>query len=211
MDWPFCLYRPQSGRCHLLELPPELREAIYAFALVSYKPTVTFKLDRYQQDTYTQANQPPLTRVSRQIRQETLPVWYGGNDIVLHAEGGKADDARKWLVRHEQHLPKLRQVSFWIRYVTPANRYSSSNGAIAVRLRRDPGRGGAWRVEDGWRWITVVRKPEEVARDAKFLVGHLRELLREDWPDQLSAAGLHGLLADLRVGYVRQKMGRHPI
>ncbi|OTA23110.1 hypothetical protein BTJ68_13839 [Hortaea werneckii EXF-2000] len=34
---------------------------------------VTFKLDHYQRDTLTQAVQPPLLHLNRQIRQESLP------------------------------------------------------------------------------------------------------------------------------------------
>ncbi|KAI7552693.1 hypothetical protein KC331_g1717 [Hortaea werneckii] len=222
MDWPRfpSLHRPKPGRCLLLELPPELRDLIYEYTVQSESPSnqmVTFKLDPYQRDTLTQAIQPSLLRTNRQIRQETLPLFYRSQTFILHSEGTKADYARRWLVGNEPHLQKLRQIELWIRYTTPANRFTSSNGAVGITLYRDlhdednnGGRGvGGWGVrDDGWRWITVVRKPGNLEDDAGFLIREVRRLLKEDeWPGKLTAAGLYGVMADLREGYVKEKMG----
>ncbi|KAI6833488.1 hypothetical protein KC340_g2865 [Hortaea werneckii] len=225
MDWPrfpSSLHRPKPGRCLLLELPPELRDLIYEHTFPSESPSnqrVTFKLDPYQRDTLTQAVQPSLLRTNRQIRQESLGIFYRSQTFILHCEGSKADDARKWLVSNEPHLRKIRQIELWIRYTTPANRFTSSNGAVGITLSRDlhdknnnnggSGGDGGWKVrEDGWRWITVVRKPGNVEDDAGFLIREVRRLLQEDeWPGKLTAAGLYGVMADLREGYVKEKMG----
>ncbi|KAI7333552.1 hypothetical protein KC354_g18089 [Hortaea werneckii] len=216
MDWPRfpSLYRPRSGRCFLLELPPELRDLIYEYTLQSDSKSnqmVTFKLDHYQRDTLTQAVQPPLLYLNHQIRQESLPLFYSSQTFILHSEGIKADDARRWLRCSEPHLPKLRQLEIWIRYTTPANRFTSSNGAVGITLHRDRhdvNTGGEWRVrEDGWRWITVVRKPANLETDAAFLIREVRRLLQEEWPGKLTAAGLYGVLVDLREVYVKEKMG----
>ena len=217
MDWPRfpSLYRPKSGRCHLLELPPELRDLIYEYTLESSSPEsnqmVTFKLDHYQRDTLTQATQPSLLLTNRQIRQESLGIFYSSQTFILHSEGTKADDARRWLVSNEPHLRKLRQIELWIRYTTPANRFTSSNGAVGITLHRDlhdeDTGGGEWRVrDDGWRWITVVRKPGNLENDAAFLIGEVRRLLKEEWPGKLTAAGLYGVMSDLREVYVKEKM-----
>lgn len=196
--------RPKPDRCPLLGIPPELRDLIFEYALKSEKTLVSFRLDDYQRDSFAQAVQPALTKVSQQIRRESIPLWYSCNDFVLHSEAAKANDARKWLLCNETQLPKLRQISFWMRYVTLENRVKSANGAICITLKR-VNLSSDWTVDDEWRWITVVRKPEALERDAKFLIEHLRQLLQEDWPDKLSVAGIHGLLTDLREGYVKEK------
>ncbi|RMZ06102.1 hypothetical protein D0862_04745 [Hortaea werneckii] len=229
MDWPRfpALHRPKPGRCFLLELPPELRDLIYEYTLTSpsnstsksnnnHNQMVTFKLDHYQLDTLTQAVQPSLLRTNRQIRQETLALFYQSQTFILHSEGTKADDARRWLMCNAAHLGKIRQIELWIRYLTPTNRFTSSSGAVGIRLHRDcsnnsgggGGGGGEWKVhEDGWRWITVVRKPGGVEHDAGFLIREVRRLLQEEWPGKLTAAGLYGVMADLREVYVKEKMG----
>ncbi|KAI7091438.1 hypothetical protein KC356_g669 [Hortaea werneckii] len=216
MDWPRfpSLYRPKSGRCFLLELPPELRDLIYEYTFQSSDPSsnrmVTFKLDHYQRDTLTQAVQPPLLLTNRQIRQESLPLFYSSQIFILHSEGSKADDARRWLRGNEAHLQRLRQLEIWIRYTTPANRFTSSNGAVGITLHRNAHdvNSGEWKVpDDGWRWITVVRKPANLETDAAFLIQEVRRLLQEEWPGKLTAAGLYGVLVDLREVYVKEKMG----
>ncbi|KAI6912490.1 hypothetical protein D0867_15750 [Hortaea werneckii] len=220
MEWPRfpSLHRPKPGRCLLLELPPELRDLIYEYTLQSESPSnqmITSKLDPYQRDTLTQAVQPSLLLTNRQIRLESPGIFYRSQTFILHCEGTKADDARRWLVSNEPHLRKIRQIELWIRYTTPANRFTSSNGALGILLHRDPhdeknnsGGGGGWKVrDDGWRWITVVRKPGNLENDAGFLIREVRRLLEEEWPGKLTAAGLFGVMSDLREGYVKERMG----
>src|ERR1700761_2254315 len=98
MDLP--IRKPSStrpARSHFLELPAEIRDYIYEFALTSGKPLVAFRLDEYQRDSYEEATQPPLTRVNRQIRDESLPIFYQSNDIVLHNDSSKGGNTRRWL------------------------------------------------------------------------------------------------------------------
>jgi len=203
MDWTF---RPKTPRCYLLELPAELRDAIYEFALTSSKATVTFRLDPWQRDTYSQALQPPLTRVSRQLRQETLPVYYGSNTFVLHTEGSKCDDARQWLHSNERYLGLAKYVEIWVRYVSLINDRAGGQGALKVGMKRDVVN-KCWEVEDRWGWVTVVRKPEGLERDGEWLVRELRELVGRD----SSVMGLEperfwGVLVRLRERYVKEKM-----
>jgi len=61
-------------------LPPELRNRIYHFALVEQ--------EREQNGTQVGISvaQPPLTRVNRAMRQETLHYFYGNNHFRLEFE-----------------------------------------------------------------------------------------------------------------------------
>lgn len=192
-------------RSRLLELPPELREAIYEYIALAENPLVTFRLDSYQQDTYQQATQPALTRVSVQVRRESLPIYYSCNEFILHAEGTKAADARRWLICNAHYLPRIRHLSLWVRYVTLTNDRSSSQGALSLRLSKDTAT-GCWIVEDKWKWITVVRKPAGLEGDAKFMIATLRRMLVNDSTSYLSAEGFVYLLADLRMEYAKEKM-----
>ncbi|KAK5113577.1 hypothetical protein LTR85_010805 [Meristemomyces frigidus] len=196
----------QAQRCRLLELPPELRDAIFEFALTSDKTLVTFRLDTYQRDSYTQATQPPLTRVSRQLRHESIPIYYAANDFVLHTEGIKAENARRWLECNERYLLRLRRVSLWVRYASSTNAGSSSQGALSVGMKRDVA-AGCWKVDDDWRWITVLRKPAALERDAEFLIQRLRSLLVNESTSYLNAEGFVGLMLELRGQYVKEKIG----
>lgn len=58
-------------RISFLDLPPELRDQIYEAALVEKKVCTGRPGQKFAQ--------PALTRVSRQIREEALPVFYGMN------------------------------------------------------------------------------------------------------------------------------------
>lgn len=86
----------RKSRLSLLGLPGEIRDLIYELALISEKPTVAFCLDEYQLDGYQEATQPPLTRVNRQIRQESLLIFYEVNKFILRTEEPRAIDTRRW-------------------------------------------------------------------------------------------------------------------
>ena len=206
MEWPFrALSYSKNRPSRLLDLPTEIRDLIFAFALTSEKPLVAFKLDDYQRDSYKEATQPPLTQVNRQIRHESLPIFYDCNDIILHTDSSKATDTRRWLTCVETRLDKLQRLSFWIRYVTLTNHWSASNGAISIFLQRSKAE-GVWKVEDRWKWITVTRKPSIAERDARFLISELRKMLVEDCERLESAQGVFETMVDLKMLYVKEKM-----
>ena len=186
-------------------LPPEIRDAIYEFALTSDKPVVAFCLDHYQRDSYQEATQPPLTRVNRQIRRESLPVFYGCNDIVLHSDSSKASDTHRWLRCIEPNLAMLRRISLWVRYVTLTNERGASNGAICISMNRSKA-AGTWQVDSDWKWITVTRKPSVAQSDAKFLISELTNILAEDADCLETAEGIIGMMTDLRMMYVKENM-----
>ena len=206
MDWSFSkLSLSNKPRSRLLDLPPELRDMIFTFALTSSKPIVSFRLDEYQKQSYQEVIQPPLTKVSRQIRRETLPIFFSCNSIILHTESTKSRDSQRWLQCIEHHIPLLHRISIWVRYVTLTHEPTSGNGAISINLqRRKPE--GTWAVMDEWRWITVTRKPSIVHRDAEFLIMQLRRLVAEDEGCTGTAEGWMGLRSDLQLGYVKEKM-----
>lgn len=187
----------------LLTLPAEIRALIFQFAVTADNTVVTFLLDNYQRDSYSQATQPALTRVSRQVRAESLPIYYECNDFVLHTE--KAQDAYRWLRCNSLHLGMLRRISFWLRYVPLANDRASSQGAMSVSVRR-PKKYDPWKVDDDWQWITVVRKPAELKGDVKFLHEKLVDLVSSISREAAGPDDYSGLMSDLRLFYIQEKM-----
>ncbi|KYG42303.1 hypothetical protein M433DRAFT_158037, partial [Acidomyces richmondensis BFW] len=152
-----------------------------------------------------QATQPALTRVSVQVRRESLPIYYASNEFILHSEGTKAADARRWLICNARYLPILRSLSLWVRYVTITNDRTPSQGAFSLRLRKETA-SSCWTVDDEWKWITVVRKPAGLEGDARFLIMTLKRMLVDDSTSNLGAEEFAYLLADLRMEYVKEKM-----
>lgn len=189
----------------LLTLPAEIRSLIFEYAVTFDKTAVTFRLDTYQQDCYSQAVQPPLTKVSRQVRFESLPIYYECNDFILHSEAPKAEDALKWLRCNHAYLGTLRRLSFWIRYVPLMDRRASSQGAIGVSIYR-PKKDDNWTVDGDWRWITVVRKPTELDGDAKFILSKLRDLAPDISKDTAGPEDYAAFMTDVRLFYIQEKM-----
>lgn len=200
------MFRQRQPKCHLLALPAEIREAIFTFAVISPKPVVTFKLDNYQQESYQEAIQPAVTRVNRQVRQEALPLFYDSNEFILHTEGQKGEDAHHWIYNIQHHLLKLQNIAFWLRYVTLTNDHATHSGALGVAMYYQP-KQHTWEVNDEWRWITVVKKPAGIDGDGKLLVTSLRQLVKEQSDSSLHADRLVGLMTDLRMLYIKDKMG----
>nr|POF08183.1 hypothetical protein CFP56_62763 [Quercus suber] len=198
MDW----LMPNPGS-RLLALPSELRDLIFEYALTSANTVVTFRLDPYQEDSYSQAVQPALTRVNRQVRRESLPVWYWhSNAFIMHTEATKADHTMRWLKCNERYLPLLREVEVWVRVLGSSNNLRSvASGAVGLVVARKGG-DATWRVQEGWRWITVCRKPAGVEEDVLFLkekLGEARDVKTAwDWAE---------LLATLKKEYTKRKAG----
>ena len=86
-----------------MDLPAEIRNSIYELALVPESEIMIkvpkryselelafmsaseyrSRVSAYSSDTESAFSQPPLARVSKQIRKETLPIFYGGNSFVV--------------------------------------------------------------------------------------------------------------------------------
>lgn len=189
----------------ILTLPAEIRSLIYEYAVASEKTIVTFRLDPYQQDCYQHAIPPPLTLVSRQVRAESLPAYYSCNDFILHTESPKAEEAKRWLRLNADHLCLLRKLTFWVRYVPFTNDRASSNGAMGMSIFR-PTKGSGWQVDDGWRWITVVRKPSELQGDAKFILEKLKDMVPKISKETAMPDDYAALMTDLRSFYIQEKI-----
>ena len=208
MDWALSTLsssRQPPGQSGLLDLPAELRTYIFELSLTSSKPLVTFHLDPWQRDTLQEATQPALTRTNRQLRAESLLLFYTCNAFVLHTEGEKAAQGFRWARCCERYLGELTAVTIWQRFVALTNSRSESNGALAVSLRRGKG-GEAWAVGERWEWVTVTRKPAGVSIDAGFIMGSLRRLVMENPRLMDTAEDLFATVTDLRSLYVKEKM-----
>lgn len=204
MDWSFRALSLKNSRSGFMNLPQEIRDLIFEFALTSSKPMVSFRLDEYQRQGYEEAVQPPLTRVNRQIRKESLPIFYDCNNIALHTEKSKIDDTQRWLQCIESKLSMLNRISLWIRYVTLTHEVTPSNGAMSITMQRTKP-DGIWSVHE-WCWVTVKKMPSIVRRDAEFLIGKLRTMLQDEPSYVASAEGFFGLMSDLKTFYIKEKM-----
>lgn len=95
------------ARANFMTLPPELRNRIYELVLIANngieRPDGSFMIEIADTSeefewslgddeipsyysTLAWCQQPFLTRVSRQIRSETLPIYYGANTFVAYVE-----------------------------------------------------------------------------------------------------------------------------
>ncbi|GAB7365661.1 hypothetical protein MBLNU230_g7002t1 [Neophaeotheca triangularis] len=158
----------------LLSIPPELRALIFEFALTASHPLVAFRLDPYQRDSYTEATQPTLTKVNRQVREEALPIFYGSNTFVLHTNSTKAEEARSWLHSIPNHLRLVQHIDLWVRYC--ATHRDPPQGALRVSMHYDV-RADHWRVDQEWGWVTVVKRPANVPEHAVQVVRALSEVV----------------------------------
>lgn len=82
-----------------LDLPPEVRNRIYSFLLPNGGRC---KLGAAQTDREKASGYPPITKVSRQIRQEALPIFYHATTFVFCSDklGTQlAKSARIWMAQ----------------------------------------------------------------------------------------------------------------
>ncbi|KAL5393476.1 hypothetical protein DPSP01_000295 [Paraphaeosphaeria sporulosa] len=115
-----------------MELPRELRERVYGFALKSDKPIAPHLCDagrpasegkadygkaiRFHDENQTAHNATckllTITRVSKQVREESLPIFYGVN--TFQANG----DTPTYFFRLQQlgRFHMIRHVDFWVRF-----------------------------------------------------------------------------------------------
>jgi hypothetical protein len=76
-------------KCYLLELTPELRTYIFELTLITEDQIFNdfsrlfYSSDNDSYDQKIKSGQPPLTRINRQIRVETLPIYYSRNKFLV--------------------------------------------------------------------------------------------------------------------------------
>ncbi|KAF2447773.1 hypothetical protein P171DRAFT_470957 [Karstenula rhodostoma CBS 690.94] len=115
-----------------MELPRELRERVYEFVLKSNKSIAPHLCDagrpahkgkancgkaiRFHDDNQANHNaickMLTITRVSKQVRQESLPIFYGVNTFDT------VEDTPTYFTRLEQldRFHMIRHVNFWVRF-----------------------------------------------------------------------------------------------
>ena len=100
-----------DNTCYLLELPAELRNYIYELAMSSDLLVVVGP-----ESEPDHGHQSALTKVNRQTREETLPIFYGKNTFRV-TELFQDDEwimLKRWLsaIRNHSCLIRTMQVSF---------------------------------------------------------------------------------------------------
>ncbi|KAK5699275.1 hypothetical protein LTR17_023368 [Elasticomyces elasticus] len=80
----------------LLTLPPELRNAIYEYVLPQ---GINIEVERGM-------NAPPLLQVCREVRNETVPMWYLGNTFHHTVKQCNGDLFERWVMYCNKHLDR---------------------------------------------------------------------------------------------------------
>jgi hypothetical protein len=95
-----------------LSLPQELRDHIYELALVKPRNTITMLSNYSCFQSEVSAAQPALARVNRQIRQETLPIFYSANLFLAElSDETDLDTAKRWLQAiGDENVKSLRRL-----------------------------------------------------------------------------------------------------
>ncbi|KAK4610813.1 uncharacterized protein CLAFUR5_14057 [Fulvia fulva] len=131
------------------DLPAELRLRIYGLHFASFKERIVWT-GKFQQPTCHELESkpmsipslPPLTEVSRLMRQETLPVFYQTMPSFLHAEcsasinriaeGGHEHDWRYWTSISPSHVNMMRQISLNL-CVNPWGGWDATPGKLLLK------------------------------------------------------------------------------
>ena len=74
------LHHHQSKSTSLLTLPPEIRLQIYALLLPTSR---TYIIGRDYGHSISYLKYPPLLQLNRQLRAETLPLFFGENTFIV--------------------------------------------------------------------------------------------------------------------------------
>ncbi|KAK3657572.1 hypothetical protein LTR56_002347 [Elasticomyces elasticus] len=105
-----------------LELPAEIRNCIYEFALKFRNEHTedSIKMGGLLSNDHKDARQPAITMISRQVREDTLAMYYGINRFVVELRqslletgvGKMAFKANAWLgAIGERHGEKIKDIT----------------------------------------------------------------------------------------------------
>jgi len=120
----------EGATFRLSELPPELRGLIFSYYFNSF----------VESDSPHLNCQPPITLVSRTIRQESLPLFYGcqnlGFDVFdLLRLPGSESISLSYSTRTRQLLQHTTAEQFgWIRYLSVSSKMSDCDVGLAIDL-----------------------------------------------------------------------------
>lgn len=79
----------------LLDLPSELWIRICEFAVIN-KATIEIRDPHFGSSVCAATKQPAITRVSKAIRQESLPLFYKRNEFVIFDDYTEWDGIEEW-------------------------------------------------------------------------------------------------------------------
>ena len=94
-------------RCYLLKLPAEIRNYIIEIVLTSQYPGILV-------DVNEGIDEPGIARTCRQLRTETLSIFYSQNALHLSDldMGGRWNGAKSWLKVVAKHIPFVQELRF---------------------------------------------------------------------------------------------------
>ena len=101
-----CSNRTSIGKCHLLELPAEIRNQIFELCLAndSYR-----KIHLWPLYMCHDKEPPPLALVNRQIRRETLPVFSNQASVSVFAYvNSKWEESKSWLSEQAYFIREMK-------------------------------------------------------------------------------------------------------
>ena len=105
----------------VMELPRELRDAIWELAVVN---TTSF----VHPDTDTGKEQPDLAMTSRQVRNEVLPIYYGKNVFAVEVTGPLqiTTVAKRWMGKGVQIRKGIPALEKWAAQLETGQKWFSS-------------------------------------------------------------------------------------
>ena len=89
----------QADDCFLFNLPPELRNRIYRYAIVEDDELIL---------TPRGPSEPTLLRTCRSIRDEACSIYYGENKFLLRIENWNGVAFQDFLQQHTLYAPKSK-------------------------------------------------------------------------------------------------------
>lgn len=150
-----------NNKCHLLELPRELRDMIIeeAIEVKRITPYLGFAVRR---NIY----QPDLASVNRQLRAETLPVFYKTSPFYFDSLGepGQWEKVKHWLTANHSYLHMIKVVTF--RLCTGHERIFQveSTPGIRTNMRFGPVDPRSVRYYRDSKDATLLQKTRDAAR-----------------------------------------------
>ena len=198
-----------TGHFHLLDLPAELRELVFAFTVLSdlpISPRVFIPRDAFV------LRLPAVTQVSRQVRKESLPLYFEVNSFQFNIkdviELPLAQDLRyekklltfgAWCeAAGAEHFQRIRHFSL---------KTSSAVSAPAVVL--DLGASRQFRMEIRCYWQGGVRKRPrlQVGEAPGVLFDVVREMLEKNDGKGLLPGDIVDLCGEIQVCVPRMVHG----